>query len=157
MLDPGLFVHPGKGRFNPGAPAVLLLELRCVLSGPPGGDPQGFEVKAKIMTLLPRFDRTPFPEGTDVAMLRIKGNAASVFLALLVSHRRMPMRTGGDLPVFSLCNIAQIQGFFLRCPHRWGYYLNAHLFCLFAVFVAAIQGIRQNLCRSKPSLFCRFQ
>ncbi len=58
MFDPGLFIHPGKGRFNPGAPTVLVLELRGVLPGSPGGDPQGFEVKAKIMTLPPRFDRT---------------------------------------------------------------------------------------------------
>src|SRR3990170_1355930 len=114
MFDPGLFIHPGKGRFNPGAPAVLLLELRCVLSGPPGGDPQGFEVKAKIMTLPPRFDRTPFPEGTDVAMLRIKGDAAGVFLALLVSHRRTPLRTGGDLPVFGLCKAGSTSTWVMR-------------------------------------------
>src|SRR3989339_2207026 len=98
MFDPGLFVHPGKGRFNPGAPSVLLLELRGVLPGPPGGDPQGLEIKAKIMTLPPRFDWTPFPEGADIAILRIKGDAAGVFLALLESHRRMPLGTGGDLP-----------------------------------------------------------
>src|SRR3990172_9775734 len=114
MFDPGLFVHPGKGRFNPGAPAVLVLELRCVLPGPPGGDPQGFEVKAKIMTLSPRFDRTPRPQGADIAILRIKGDAADVFLALLESHRRMPLRASGDLPVFSLRKIAQSEGLFLR-------------------------------------------
>ena len=51
MFDPGLFIHPGKGRFNPRAPTVLFLELCGVLPGPPGGVPQGLEAKAKIMTV----------------------------------------------------------------------------------------------------------
>src|SRR5208283_4414145 len=115
-FDPCLFVHFRKGRFNPGAPTVLVLELRGVLPSPAGRDPQGLEVKAKIMTLLPRFDGTLIQKGTDAAMLRGKGNVISILLSLLESYWRMPLGTGGELSLFRLWKIGQTEDSFLRHP-----------------------------------------
>ena len=68
-----------------------------MLPGPAGGNPQGLEVKAKIMTLFPWFDGTLIQEGTDAAMLRGKGNVTGILLSLLELYRSMPLGTGGDL------------------------------------------------------------
>src|SRR4030067_2827905 len=90
-------------------------------------------------------------------MLRIKGKAAGSLLPLLELYRSMPLGAGGNLSLIRLRKVSQTEGFFLRRSRDGGDDLNPHLLGLLTVFVAAVEGIRQNLFRRISTLFSRFR